>query len=210
MNRLVALFLCVLLGTVAVDAQFRKSIDDAPRHRAMVGIGALPLASVFDMLGEDLSYDRRYTESILDYYYESNKVYFGNTVITGAIFADYGYRVGRWLDVGMNISYTGYFTNVYNLHSHKKVGNDNYFYISATPMARLMWGRTDYVNWYSGVGMGLTLMSDSDYSTFSETAVLTGHFTLIGLMFGRGKVFGFSEYGFGVYGLFSAGIGIRF
>ena len=215
MNRLIALFLCALLSTAAVDAQFRKNINDAPRHRIMTGIGAWPLTpggEIFQRFGEDIFY-HRYTESILDHYYGSDMVYFGKTITTGSIFAEYGYRLSRWIDVGMSITYTGFFSNVYDSYSYEKIGNDNYFYISATPIVRLMWGRTDSVNWYSGAGIGMTFTSNSDYSKrvscLRDSAFPSFYFVPIGLMFGRGKVFGFSEIGMGVNGLFSAGIGMR-
>jgi len=215
MNRLIALFLCVLLGTVAVDAQFKKNVNDAPRHRVMVGVGAWPLTpgDEISLFNREPLCDYWYAESILDYYYESSRVYYGKTITTGAISAEYGYRVSKLFDIGVSITYTGFYSDIYDRYSLKKVSNDNYFYISATPIVRLMWGRTNSVNWYSGTGIGVTFASDSDYSKriscLRESVYPSYYFIPVGLMFAKGKVFGFSEIGIGVNGMFRAGIGVR-
>jgi len=216
MNRLIAFFLCVLLGTVAVDAQFRKSIDDAPRHRIMVGIGGPPAIIGFDMVFNTphrygaLFYNRG--GNIIEYYYDNYEVYEGKTLTTGAIFVEYGYRIRRWLDLGIHITYTGFITRLHDLETHKKVGNESYFYISAIPTIRFMWARSSNINMYSGIGLGFSLSTEKEKQIgCRDTPILYPGFNItpIGIMVGGKRVFGFSEFCIGYSGLFNIGVGVR-
>ena len=212
MNKLLAFFLCLLLGTVAIDAQFKKSVNDAPRHRIMMGIGGPPITSGGEILNfRNYGYDSSYG-NILDYYYGSYRTYRGETLTTGAIFAEYGYRISRWFDLGINITYTGFITRLYNIDTRKRAGNESSFYISAIPMARIMWVKADHVNLYSGIGLGVSYYTEG--GDCSDCLVASSlypaiNITPIGIMVGGKKVFGFSEFCIGYSGIFNIGVGVR-
>ena len=212
MNRFALLILSLLLGTAMADAQFKNSVNDAPRHRIMIGAGAWPITPEEEIFRiRKYEYYDGYTTfpwrgSILDRYYNHMLVYRGKTITTGAIFAEYGYRFSKWFDLGMNVTYTGFSTEILDALTDRKVASESYFYLSFTPMARFIWARTSTVNWYSGFGLGVTLMKDEAY-TENYTSY---NFIPVGLMFGQGKVFGFSELCIGRSGIFNAGIGMRF
>jgi hypothetical protein len=217
MNRLIAFFMCMLLGTVTIDAQFKRSIDDAPRHRIMVGIGGPPITPG----GEILEFRHYHYDdapppygggNILDYYYDKYRVYEGETLTTGAIFAEYGYRIKKWFDLGINITYTGFITRLHDIETHKKVGNENYFYISAIPTARFVWVRSNHINLYSGIGLGLSYSTEEkNYSGCRiESSIYPAfNITPIGIMVGGRRVFGFSEFCIGYSGIFNIGVGVR-
>ena len=214
MNKLIALFLCVVLGTAAADAQFKRSVNDAPRHRIMVGIGGPPITVDGEIFWHrdyenSLFYDR---DNILDYYYGNYGVYRGETLTTGAIFAEYGYRIKRWFDLGINITYTGYTTRLYDVETHKKAGNESYFYISAIPTVRFMWARSSNTNLYSGIGLGLSYSNEKEKQIGSRDIPMlypAFNIIMIGIMVGGNRVFGFSEFCIGYSGLFNIGIGVR-
>jgi|GEM_PF-2899512 len=216
----VLILLCVLSCTVVANAQFKKSVHEAPRQRIMVGVGMGPITpgmEFYSFSRYDYYIMRPEYNSLINYYYgEIDRVYCGRTLSSGAIFVDYGFRVRRWLELSMNITYTGFCTEIHSVETNKKIRNENYFYISAIPMARFMWVRTSYVNLYSGVGFGLSY--DSSNGKYLQggreyrSDVIYPAFNIIpiGISAGGKRVYAFSELCIGMSGMLNSGIGIRF
>ena len=156
------------------------------------------------------------------YYHYNNTTLAGLTdhyhalrINMGSITFNYNYRIVKWLDFSMNINYTAQ-KNYYNY----KISNtpSDYFsshYIGLVPEARFLWynSKSGIVKLYSSVGVGVGFILHSNYSIHninSESAIFSGKFIPIGIKLGKGKIYGYAEFGAASTGYALAGVGYRF
>lgn len=189
-------------------------IDGGSRHQLNVGVGFMPLSeATFDNFSSRKEFDRGYW---IQTYYS------GGRYMTGVWSAEYLYRVNRMVQVGGVVSYSGWYGNEYSVFSRKRVRSNSVSEYTIMPSVRFNWLNSKVVNIYSGIAVGLMMVSDVDRyhdgRVFSSGSVsrnefrvtFAGQFTAFGIKVGRG-VYGFGELcSIGSLGLARAGVGVRF
>lgn len=124
-----------------------------------------------------------------------------------------GFEVGKWykewLYFGGTAVWTGGFAQVIRPSTRERVDTYNYNCLSLTPTLRFAWVRRGIVQLYSGLGLGLAMVSKEDLHSDTLELNISYDVTFIGLSVGR-NLFGYIDLGAGYRGVVSAGIGYRF
>lgn len=144
------------------------------------------------------------------------------------LFLEYQYRVNYWLGVGLmtdlgEVDWNRVIRNGRGEEISREPGH--YFYnISVMPTVRFTYLRTEYANFYSGLGIGLCVNGGTEYNSAGKTTDFGAavNLTLLGLSVNYKRWFAAVEVG-GLYGLknantvfmagsrtFNASIGARF
>ncbi len=134
---------------------------------------------------------------------------------TGCFSLDYSYRINEKFSFIVNFGYSAE-----NFHlRNNPIGEDPQtrvtvddskplsfgFLISAIPLVKYSWVRSEIVELYSAAGMGLSyLYKDNIYEVRTPM-----HIIPIGITIGK-KVYLKAEYGIGTMGFVRAGVGIKF
>lgn len=137
-----------------------------------------------------------------------------NSESTGAIGFEYWYFQSDLLKLGGLFSYQAIDKEVF--YFGKKSGNITNSYYTIMPEISLEYVRSKWVQLYSGLGIGVTILNQNFESTKSDIAgssqseiMFNFHINAIGLRVG--KAFGASvELGIGAKGIFNAGLSYRF
>lgn len=137
-----------------------------------------------------------------------------NSTSTGALGIEYWHNQGKVLKLGGLFSYQSIKKDIYTLGD--KVGNVNDNYFTILPEISFEYVKAEWVQVYSGLGLGVTILNQvfnssvSDLESSSESNVLLNfHLNLVGMRVG--KAFGASaELGVGAKGIFNAGLSYRF
>lgn len=108
---------------------------------------------------------------------------------TGHIFADYMYSLTSVVSVGMQADFEGIFWKEGAAEGVKKVNNYN---LSMLPSVRFTFFRSEWVNLYSGVSLGL-LMAFDNQNHFEAAPAF--NLNLFGVKVGKGHWGGFFELG---------------
>lgn len=131
--------------------------------------------------------------------------YSKNTWTLGAQSFSYMFRVKKWFWVGGEITYAGFYTNVYDKFTDKVVGHNNSHLISIMPKIRFSYFNRKHVMLYSGLSLGFGIEINPDF--------VWGHFagqlTTFGVKAGA-NWFGFAEIGWGYKGFGLVGFGYHF
>lgn len=126
----------------------------------------------------------------------------------GAIYLGFGYEINPWLTIGMQFSYSRNTGTVPELRGGRM--RDNWF--SFLPTVRVNWMRSRSITLYSRVAAGFTLGNRDELSTVtSYTARAFGwQLSPLGFEWSKGLVGLFVEGGYGMTGVASAGIRLKF
>lgn len=139
------------------------------------------------------------------------RYYNGPLRTSGAFGIAYGYRVRYWLEVGGSFTYAGFYRNLLRTSDGGVASRQREHYLTLMPYVRLSWVNGRMVQCYSSLHLGYQLGSERYYGMNRPVALgyFAGHLTLVGVRVGR-RLFGYGEIGFGMRGLYVAGIGYRF
>ena len=183
------------------DPDWRRQFK---RHEFTIGIG--------DPARVNFHRNRRGTEP--NYYPEvwmQNQSIFGDLYTTCPITLGYRFRVLKWLWVGGDVSYCGFFGSFRDLYTDQKVGDYRDHFISIMPAVRFSYLNRKYVTLYSGIAGGIALEYGKTYPDYKfHNNHLALQCTLFGVSAGSQSWFGFAELGWGFKGYVNAGFGFRF
>lgn len=161
-----------------------------------------------------VNYFRNRVGTLANYYPEvwlQNQVYFGNVYTSCPITLGYRFRVLKWLWVGGDVSYCGFFGAFKDRYTDQKVGDYRDHFISIMPAVRFSYLNRDHVTLYSGIAGGFALEYCKSYPDYkAHNNHLAFQLTLFGVSAGNQRWFGFAELGCGFKGYVNAGFGFRF
>lgn len=177
-----------------------------PQHEVRFSVGYYPLPSAVEY--KDYY---RYSNTWDNYYdFSDPKRYLyrkGDRTISGAWTAAYDYRLKKWIDFGVSLTYYGEYSSLYSNLDNSFVRHLRFHSISVMPMMRFTFLNRSLVRLYTTLGAGMHF----DFGTRNEGGRLlrfAGQFSM-GIAVGK-SLFGFAEAGFGAHGSLVAGIGYRF
>ncbi len=141
-----------------------------------------------------------------------NRSYFGNVYTTCPIALGYRFRVLKWLWVGGDVSYCGFFGSFKDNYTDQKVGDYRDHFISIMPAVRFSYLNREHFTLYSGIAGGVALEYSKSYPDYkAHNNHIAFQLTLLGLSAGSQRWFGFAELGCGYKGGYvNAGVGFRF
>lgn len=161
-----------------------------------------------------VNYFRNRVGTLANYYPEvwlQNQVYFGNVYTSCPITLGYRFRVLKWLWVGGDVSYCGFFGAFKDRYTDQKVGDYRDHFISIMPAVRFSYLNRDHFTLYSGIAGGFALEYCKSYPDYkAHNNHLAFQLTLLGVSAGSQRWFGFAELGCGFKGYVNAGFGFRF
>jgi len=176
------------------------------RHSLQVGGGFLDLvlAAALDLFyDEGVTYDYKYPT--LSNKLAEGRYYWTDERLVSSLTLDYGYRVKRWLALGVKGA-VGFKTQ-----ARRHVGTNKLLYRDSRVVASLIfnmrfdWLHRRNVMMYSSFGVGAMSIFDFD----NPMIIPMFDATFVGITLGR-KFYGFAEVGCGASGSLRAGIGCRF
>ncbi len=176
---------------------------NAQKHEVRANLGLATTADIGDVFS-----DLIVTVITVDGYSTNNSESFG------AIGFEYWYFQSDLLKLGGLFSYQAIDKEVFYLGD--KAGDITNSYYTIMPEINLEYVRSEWVQLYSGIGAGITILSQNFNSTKTEVAsssaseiIFNFHVNAIGMRIG--KAFGASvELGVGAKGIFNAGLNYRF
>jgi len=162
-----------------------------------------------------VNYFRNRVGTVANFYPEvwlQNQVYFGNVYTSCPITLGYRFRVLKWLWVGGDVSYCGFFGSFKDLYTDQKVGDYRDHFISIMPAVRFSYLNREHFTLYSGIAGGVALEYSKSYPDYkAHNNHLAFQLTLFGVSAGSQRWFGFAELGCGFKGGYAnAGFGFRF
>ncbi len=192
-------FTCLVIWLVCSAVVSAQTSPHIARHEVKLGIGAFPLLSGGINGNYGLYEDDNWKAlDLLD------RDCHGDLHTTGCIFGSYGYRLLKWLKLGISTSY---------VHFWRKYpsGEESSSYMGVLPFAELAWLNKKFFRMYSAIAIGINIavIRDSGISKKDFDSEAGVQLTYLGLSVGN-KWFGFAELGVGNRGLVSAGLGYRF
>ncbi len=130
---------------------------------------------------------------------------------------EYGHNVLDWLSVGGGVGYSRYEYPLLYTETGEYAWSEVYNVFSVMANFRFYWLNREMVRMYSGVGLGLCVVTSNCYAGTPQEAekinavgVTWGYdYTLVGLTVGK-SLYGRFELGGGSVNMLSAGIGYRF
>ena len=129
---------------------------------------------------------------------------------TCPITLSYRYRLLKWLWLGGDISYCGFFGTSRNIYTGEPVYRYRENSVCIMPAIRFSYLNREHVTLYSGFASGLKFGSSESYNEKSRFVRLPFQLTLFGVSAGSQSWFGFAEFGVGNEGFAKAGFGYRF
>ena len=175
------------------------------RHEFTLGVGDPSRVNYFrNRVGTEPNY---YPEVWLQ-----NQYHIGNIYTTCPITLGYRFRVLKWLWVGGDVSYCGFFGSFKDVYTDQKVGKYRDHFISIMPAVRFSSLYREHFAMYSGIACGIAFEYSESYPDYkAHNNHLAFQLTLLGFTAGNQRWFGFAELGCGYKGGYvNAGLGFRF
>jgi len=122
----------------------------------------------------------------------------------------YRYRLLKWLWLGGDISYCGFFGTSRNIYTEEPVYKYRENTVCIMPAIRFSYLNREHVTLYSGFASGLKFGFSKAYNEKRSYVRLPFQLTLFGVSAGSQSWFGFAEVGYGNEGFAKAGFGYRF
>lgn len=179
---------------MALQLQAQSATDvvlPSARHEVRVGWGDMMFETV--AFHDSPSHNWANTDVISDKYLTTDLV---DHRYTGHIFADYHYNVLKWLAVGGQIDFEGIFwkevtygKNHIQVGEAKDVKNYN---VVLMPTVRFTYFHSQWVNLYSGLGIGLNIACDNSNQ---REAAIAFNINLLSVSVGNEHWFGAVEFG---------------
>lgn len=133
-----------------------------------------------------------------------------NVKTTLPITLGYRFRLLKWLWLGGDISYCGFFGTSRNIYTEEPVYGYRENTVSIMPAIRFSYFNREHVTLYSGFASGLKFGFSKAYNERRSYVRLPFQLTLFGVSAGSQSWFGFAEIGVGTEGFAKAGFGYRF
>lgn len=175
------------------------------RHEFTLGVGDPARVNYFrNRAGTEPNY---YPEVWLQ-----NQYHIGNIYTTCPITLGYRFRVLKWLWVGGDVSYCGFFGSFKDVYTDQKMGKYRDHFISIMPAVRFSSLYREHFAMYSGIACGIAFEYSESYPDYkAHNNHLAFQLTLLGFTAGNQRWFGFAELGCGYKGGYvNAGLGFRF
>ena len=122
----------------------------------------------------------------------------------------YRFRLLKWLWLGGDITYCGFFGTSRNIYTEEPVYKYRENSVSIMPSIRFSYLNREHVTLYSGFTSGLRIGVAESYNEKDAFVRLPFQVTLFGVSAGSQSWFGFAELGVGFQGFAKAGFGYRF
>lgn len=195
---------CSVCTTTRAQSKF------IPQHEFRLGWGLAPITCDSGISG-GCDAECYYPEENYfgEYFYATHRSNPGRT--THALNFIYIYKPLRFMDVGVQLSYVGYYQNFVNVSTERVDAKTRNHHIGITPTLRFTYLNKEYVRLYSGIGIGLKINRFKNYrdAEYGNSRDITFQLTGFGISVGK-TLFGFTEFGIGSIGLVNVGIGYRF
>ena len=223
MKRTIVAVLC-LLSVVCVQAQKNEYYNT--KHEVGLSVGYLSNTTIFGFFTDitEILLTATLTTVGTGGTFTGHPSY-GDESYIPTISAEYFYHVNPWLGVGGFLAFTGLDRDMYGNWQDNVTGNvekklcgkamrRNF---SLIPTAKFDYLRTKYFGMYSKLGVGASMMFESqqeDYEggTNHENTIILPNFqiSLLGMEFGSEQIRGFAELGVGEQGYALAGVKYKF
>lgn len=203
-----AVFLMLSFGSIAdISARNRRDFVFWQGSELRLTWGAMPFDAV--TLNNGLSADYLYGYGTIAGEIAGSRYYGGDGYLSGAVGLTYTYRFRKWFELSGVVTYSGYYRNYFDKYTGSLAfrGNDNQ--ISLMPYVRFVWVHTNLVRLYSGIGLGVSFLTETWNNSTSLTLLPAFAVTPIGITVGT-FVYGIAEVSLGNTGAFSLGIGYKF
>lgn len=122
----------------------------------------------------------------------------------------YRYRLLKWLWLGGDISYCGFYGTSRNIYTEEPVYRYRENTVCIMPAIRFSYLNREHVTLYGGFASGLKFGFSKAYNERHSYVRLPFQLTLFGISAGSQRWFGFAEFGVGNEGFAKAGFGYRF
>lgn len=129
---------------------------------------------------------------------------------TSPITLGYRFRLLKWLWLGGDITYCGFFGTSRNIYTEEPLYKYRENSVSFMPSIRFSYLNREHVTLYSGFTSGLRFGVSRTYNEKRVYVRLPFQLTLFGVSAGSQSWFGFAELGVGYQGFAKAGFGYRF
>lgn len=202
------LSLLLLSFTAPVFAQYSsRTLLEVPnsytlrKHEFRLSVGAYPtIPTPFDNYG--------WVERSMNNEFQATKEFLGSTFTHGGYTASYAYRLRKWIDFGVGVTFANEYFNTYSNLNTNRQNRYSTDAVSIVPTVRFSWLNREWVRLYSSVGVGITFIS-SNRKDIDLSPMGNGQIIPIGISVGR-SLFGFAEVGYGAQGALIIGIGYSF
>lgn len=199
----------IALTVTAVFAQNDEEQDWRDylhRHEVGIGIGDPFVARLYSNYAPHIGCDVGMVESPAEWL--NNDIH-GDIYTTCPISFHYLYRVTKFLWLGGNLSYCGFYGRKYTAEGLIPNGWINEHQVALMPTIRFSYLNKKYVTLYSGLSTGLVLAVNGQGPDMECNLNFAGQLTAFGVSAGD-KWYGYTEFGFGYKGFICAGFGYRF
>ena len=178
---------CMQVSAQSADA----SVWPSAKHEVRIGWGDMMFESV--AFADSPNHGWANPDKLPNNYVVTEQCYHR---YTGHIFADYHYNVLKWLAVGGQIDFEGIFWKEINYSKyHYQVGDvtdiKNYN-IVLMPTVRFTYFHSQWVNLYSGLGLGMNIACDN---SGKAEAAIAFNLNLFSVCAGNEHWFGAVEFG---------------
>lgn len=173
------------------------------RHNIRIGIG-LPGLYPINALERPLKEATEFTGDSMSDNLASYRYYWEDIQYTSFYALEYSYDAAEWVSVGVKLSALSLYRHRLHHQTLEKIESRHNTTLSAVLCARFTYLNRQYVQLYSGLGLGVR----TNFGVSHETSVAYD-VTWFGLSVGA-RVYGLFELGSGYSGTLRAGIGFRF
>lgn len=188
--------------TVSTAALAQEGFD---RHEVNLSVGGSPWSFAIEPDFYFPGYDSWSTGKLSDVYEEQ----FDGLSYMPTITAEYGYRPLRWLQVGLQLDFSGATATRFQPSSGKELGEKKVTEAQLIPFVKLFAVNNPHFKLYGGSGVGVKAGVGSEDGYFK--AAPSFEIVPLGLQWGGELVFAFAELGFGTVVCGGrVGLGVRF
>lgn len=196
-----AAILAVALGSAALA---QETFD---RHEVNVSIGGSPWSFAIEPETYFPGYETWSTVKLSDVYEDQ----FVDMSYMPVITAEYGYRLRRWLQVGLQVDWCAGYATRYKPSSGASLGERRVSEVQLLPFVKLFAVNNPHFKLYGGGGAGLRTGFGSDCGDGYFKAAPSFEIVPLGLQWGGELIFAFAEIGLGtVICGGRVGMGVRF
>lgn len=122
----------------------------------------------------------------------------------------YRFRLFKWVWLGGDISYCGFYGTTRDVYSDEPVYKYRENMLCIMPAIRFSYLNREHVTLYSGFAVGIKFAYQKAFNCSTFYVKLPFQLTLFGVAAGSKNWFGFGELGIGNEGILKAGFGYRF
>ncbi len=203
MKKIILMSLVALFATTAIAQDNEQNSAEFPRHYIEFGVG--------DPFMNQIYLDTWSSSSYNYYSWFGPNIYSNYWCVLPNFHINYRYSVLKWLQVGGEIYYGGYYSQACDIITDEYLGMNNQTQISLVASVRFQYLNRPRIGIYSGVALGAQCIYTDEYEINDPQVYFLPafQFTAIGLRAGN-RIYGTIELGWGNKGFANVGIGARF